>query len=903
MRKVLSHHNKTSIIPPALFSIDEFVHFMCDQQGTGKQLETIDAVAILYDIHRSSPNPIGKTHFMTPDSFFPIGLKIFRDIEELYIENIPINLVKMIHTYSEETIPHQTVSRLQSLSYFYETFYATILDMGLSTRSLRYRIASEALSTESLASFSSVVFAGFFALTKSEQALFKKLLLMDQTTFIFQDGRGIRARLKQTGISIEHFESNGYREPEIHLYRSSDTHGQTFALSRLFKQKTNAGCSFDEKTAVVLPASESLFPLLRQGIPVLAGASYNVSLGYPLFRTPVFSFLNNLMELIMSMEGDLVYLPDYLRFILHPYTKNIYFNGDAENTRIMFHCIEEELSENRTRTFLTLDEIENNDALLNRILDMFPDDGTTITHHTIKHHLQTIHNKTIGTFLTFENVGDFALKCMNILKYIYTSSTARLHPLFFPFSESFVRALDTLSVSMLKDVVFADRSSYFLFFRKYIATFHLPFEGTPVSGLQILGFLETRNLTFDTVFLLDVNEETLPDTQKEDSLLPYRARVSLGLPTYLDRDELAAYYFDTLTRGAKEVHLFYCENETRERSRFIEKLLWEKQKKSGTLHVKQTPNLIQYAINLENTQPRDIPKSARMVKFLQDFVFSATALDTYLTCPIQFFYAYVLKIRRKESLSGEVEKADIGRFVHQVLADYFSKKTGHTLQQNDIDIHTLEQKINRLFEVTYGKNIMGSAYLLRRQIQRHLKKLFTTYYLPLIRRESVVITNSEYRIRSKFGSFRIKGVIDSIERRNKRIFIVDYKTGANPHMLRINFDKLNHIKRETWHESIGSIQLPFYLMLYSEKTGIPMQEMSGIYLLLGKTILDEQIELHLFQSPEEATAYSDILRAVVYSLLTEITDPTVPFTFTANPKQYCPACDYHYLCGTQWYVK
>ena len=604
----------------------------------------------------------------------------------------------------------------------------------------------------------------------------------------------------------------------------------------------------------------------------------------------------------MSMDSDLVYLPDYLRFILHPYTKNIYFNGDAENTRIMFHCIEEELSKSRTKTFLTLDEIENNPSVLDRIAEMFPEDRTALSQHAIKHHLQTIHNKTIRTFFSFENLGDFAHKCIDILKYIYTSSTARLHPLFFPFSESFVQALDTLSVSMLRGAVFADHSSYFLFFRKYISTFHLPFEGTPVSGLQILGFLETRNLTFDTVFLLDVNEETLPDTKKEDSLLPFRTRVFLGLPTYLDRDKLAAYHFDTLTRGAKEVHLLYCENETRERSRFIEKILWEKQKKAGTLNIKQNPNLIQYAINLENTQPRDIQKSERMVKFLQDFVFSATALDTYLTCPIQFFYEYVLKIRRKESLSGDVEKADIGRFVHQVLADYFSEKTGRPLKRKDFDIRTLEQKINGLFEIHYGKNITGRTYLLRRQIQRQLKKLLFTYYLPLIRRESVVIKHSEYRIRSNFGSFHVKGTLDSIEIRNKRVFIIDYKTGANPNTLRIDFDNLNLTRRETWHESIGSIQLPFYLMIYSKKKGIPIGELNGIYLLLGKTILNEHIELHLFHSPEEATTFSDTIRTVIYSLLDEITDPSVPFTPTANPKQYCPRCDYQYICGTQWHA-
>ncbi len=71
------------------------------------------------------------------------------------------------------------------------------------------------------------------------------------------------------------------------------------------------------------------------------------------------------------------------------------------------------------------------------------------------------------------------------------------------------------------------------------------------EGLQVLGVLETRTLSFDRVFILDVNEEILPDTRKEDSLLPFQVRKGLGLPTYLDRDQLAAYHFETLWRGGQ----------------------------------------------------------------------------------------------------------------------------------------------------------------------------------------------------------------------------------------------------------------------------------------------------------------------------------------------------------------
>src|SRR5208283_4333305 len=396
-------------------------------------------------------------------------------------------------------------------------------------------------------------------------------------------------------------------------YSSPDTHGQVLALGKILATNLAAGNRPDENTVIVLPSSETLFPLLRQGLSAIPEDDYNVSLGYPLHRTPVFGFLNNLMELVNSMDGDRIYIPDYLKFVLHPYTKNIYYRGKSETTRVMFHTIEEELIEHKAKTFTTIEEIEKSE-----------------TEEHLKAHLKAIHNNTIEKFLSFKNIRDFAGKCIEVLLFIFNNSTARLHPLFYPFSESFITSLDVLLRSMMKDVAFSERSSYFIFFKKYMMTGHTPFSGTPVKGLQVLGSLETRNLKFDTVFVLDANEDILPDTRKEETLLPFKAREVLGLPTYMDRDKLAAYYFDTLLKGARRVHLFFIENDKTERSRFVEKLLWDRQKRDGTTDVRSYVIPVQYQVKLINSAPGPIGKTDAMAAFLKDFNYNATALNRYL---------------------------------------------------------------------------------------------------------------------------------------------------------------------------------------------------------------------------------------------------------------------------------
>jgi len=296
LRKALAKEMKGSFVPPVIFSIDEFVDHLYEKNSAGRKLEGIDAVSLLYDIHRKALNPLGGGSFMTPDSFFPIGLKIYRDIEELFIEAIDYHLVKAIEPYAEEAIPEQTLKRLQSLSFFYEGFYKTVRERGFSTRSLRYRTAAETFDGSGIAGFQRVIFAGFFALTRHEKTLFKKLFSMENTHFIFQAGRGMKEKLAELGVSPAAGECE-HPGPEVHFYGSPDSHGQVYALRTMLEREEEEGRLELDNTAIVLPSSETLFPLLRQGISMLAEDTYNISLGYALQRTPVFAFLNYLARL------------------------------------------------------------------------------------------------------------------------------------------------------------------------------------------------------------------------------------------------------------------------------------------------------------------------------------------------------------------------------------------------------------------------------------------------------------------------------------------------------------------------------------------------------------------------------------------------------------------------------
>ncbi|RMG73138.1 MAG: PD-(D/E)XK nuclease family protein [Nitrospirae bacterium] len=147
------------------------------------------------------------------------------------------------------------------------------------------------------------------------------------------------------------------------------------------------------------------------------------------------------------------------------------------------------------------------------------------------------------------------------------------------------------------------------------------------------------------------------------------------------------------------------------------------------------------------------------------------------------------------------------------------------------------------------------------------------------------------------GEFNIKGRIDRVEQRDEQLYIIDYKTTYTRTHLKIDLERLNPDERSSWSESVRSIQIPLYVILYT-RVHSPQHPPRGLYLLLGRAGIDrDSIEFEpLVFTPETLNA----VEGFVLRVLKEINSPEVPFLPPQDMKRSCPRCNYQEVCGTKW---
>ncbi|OGL45157.1 MAG: hypothetical protein A2W05_03180 [Candidatus Schekmanbacteria bacterium RBG_16_38_10] len=899
LRKYISEKLKLPFESPLIFSIDEYIDFAYQSlKLPDRKINDIDGISLLFKLNQQD-KLIGKEG-LTLDEFLPWGLKIFSDFEEMYIEKIKPEQIKGIEIIAEEKIPPNIKENLTKLSVLYTSFYEYLFSHNLSTRAIRYRKVAEDVRKIDITHFKRVLIIGFFALTKSETILFKELKNYDKVNFIFQKGNNIERIISALEIEAEEKESPPQR-PTIEFHKAMDIHGEIFALNHVLRQKKN----FDSKDLIVLPLSNTLFPLLQQTLGF--AKDYNISLGYPLFRTQVYGVMEKLSRLLTTKEGDNYFLPDYLSFVLHPYVKNIRLDSASYLSRIIFHTIEEK-AKSLLKTFILLEEIEENSNIINECLKKITGLNDNITESEIKGHLKNIHQVMIRPFEKLKDIGDFCDKLLKFFSFISMNSSANLHAYTAPFIEIILKVLYELRTSELKNERFKEVDSYFHLLRNYIRQIHYPFTGTPVKGLQVLGFLETRNLKFERVYFLDVNEGIIPATRKEDTILPYIVRKTLELPTHEEREKISSYYFETLIDGAKEAHIFYVESADKEKSRFVERLIWRLQKEKMTLDFPKIDET-SFKVNFAQTNPSEIKKSDRLIKYIQDkLVFSPTALDTYLHCPLEFYYKEILKLEEKEDISDDIDRRNIGKIVHTVLQKYFNQKIGEKLIIKEKDYQNIEGIVEEEF---YSHSDRGPIYLIKLQVKKRMRDVLEYHQKHC--KETMILKcedrkPTEVEVNMSGGKkVRLKGKIDRVEQRGEETFIVDYKTGRQAYMP--DYEKFISSSRQEWHKTLKSVQLPFYLLLYLQKNiGIPIEKINSSLLLLGgknieeKQLFDEKIKKKQKELPQKKEILAGYQKAI-FTLIEEILNPDVSFTAASEAEKKCPLCIFRVICGRQWLVK
>jgi hypothetical protein len=902
LRAAMAEKNGAAFEPPRVFSMDSFASWLLGELGLAlPQAAPLDAAALLYkEFGKEAGELAGAKGRPELDEFLPWAGELLAAFEELKINLVDPRAAKSVDEVLAAAGGFK--ARFSKFSSVYAAFYSLLAGEGRSTRASGYAelAANSVRAAAALAKKEKVVFAGLFALTAAEKALLRELAALPNVTFLLDPGPGLSEQFSFLG-GLPAAADGEKTAARLHFHKSADNHGQVFQLNGVF-----SGEAAGRDEVIVLPDPKNLFPVVNWTLP-LAGP-HNISMGYPLTATPVYSLFEGLFALVERESGGGWPVDAYVGLLMHPYLKNLSFRGaglpagSAELSRVLAHSLEEALSSGLGKT-VALEAVERGEYKVHRLgLGEFCARRAAavadVTPAQALAHFKALHDAAIRPFTAPENVADFAGKLLALVSRVSEDSTAANHPYYGLFIYSLIEALHALKASALGPMKFRERGGYFRLLRSYLATAATRLPGTPLEGLQVLGFLETRGLAFRKVYFLDANEGVIPGGSKEDTLLPFELRAALGLSTHKTREAIYKYHFHSLLARAEEAHLFYLDTADQEPSRYVRRLMWDAQAAAGKFGVKEEE--ARFALSFTHGGPGPVKKSPALLEHLSAHVnISASNLDAYLNCGLQFYYGAALGLEEKAGLSSDFDARDTGILIHKVLEDFFRPWKGKVFRPSAGDAAALDALLEKNFTAAYPGREDGFSYILKSRVRERLRAVLA-WHAGSSAGAEILELEKRFERPYKVGRYavRLVGKADRIDRCGGKLRIIDYKSGSSAGLPAA--DLAAFADRAAWPDTLGSVQLPFYLMLYGmENPDLKPGEADAWLWTLG-AMKGEIAQGLLARLPAgEVKAYDAACREAVETLIAEIFDPELPFEPAADPAR-CGWCPFRQLCGRQW---
>ncbi len=842
------------------FSLSDFVNFVVlnFSENPPKFLGNIERILFilkLLDEIEYKNKSIEEIFKGNPDKKIPWGIRLLSLLGDMEMQ-LDEKDVKDIEYL--DSVPEEAKKLLENLKEIYGKFRKKIVSENVTFGGDTYKRCINLIDGEFKRKYdgATFLFCGFSYLTKRERELIERIRNNFNTSIYFQ-----------TDLKKRHGEFNPYeiyekwldgtfwkKKPheiisddeittEIFFYESFNTHSEIMQFSEVFedviKNVDRNELKNPQKLGIILPEYTTLFPLYMS---ILEDVPKNITLGLKFSLTPFGKFLNSLLSCVLDykVKGKL-------------------------NSKFLIELLNSEIS--LRLNFLKPDEIEKTiNYIYQNNLNFIPFENLDfLKDDEIEEILRKVFKFLIEPFLEVKSFMDFGKALEKTLERIEADGD------FYRFLKNYLMGEIVLKLKGM-DERFLDLNLDIEFFyhllRGIMENLSIPFEGNPLKGIQIMGVLEARGLSFENLMVLDVNEGILPYSEKVDPLFPEDLKMEYGLSTFKDREKLIRYNFFRMVDSSKKVHLFYqrgeSANEKKLRSRFIEELILEEELKGKREKLKRAKVILNPEIR-ENGIERDEKIDLKIDGVLKENRISPTLLNLYLNCPYSFYLKYVLKVGEEIKITETFRADKIGTLVHYVLEKEFGKKKGEELKVyllNKIKenvIREIENFINygKFSEIETGdeikeiekyfKNLSHLKKLMFLEvINKRMTRLFS-YFMRELKKLSVKVLEVEKKIELDFGDYKFYGKLDRIDevKRDGEHFyrIIDYKTGSK--IKKVSFKKvkgfldnlenyaLDEKSLKALSDSIGSIQLPLYIFLYSKGEKIDVNSIRSVYYVPG----------------------------------------------------------------------
>lgn len=371
--------------------------------------------------------------------------------------------------------------------------------------------------------------------------------------------------------------------------------------------------------------------------------------------------------------------------------------------------------------------------------------------------------------------------------------------------------------------------------------------------ITVMGVLESRGIEYDGVIIVDFNEGVVPKKSDKDMFLNTTIRGFAKLPTLRDRENLQKHYYQMLINNAKEVAISYVKNSDTSASRFLKQLHIQEKKlydEHQYARILFTPN------SMEKT-----PNQQIVVEYsFLDKKLSNSKLKTYLTCKRKFYYSYILGLKEHTIPKDIPQEYEVGDLVHKALQSLYSKK------QSYYDAKELQRDLENELD-----KLSSKSEFIRYQIAMQ-KKILEPFYEEEVKRfqEGYEVFATEKYIELEYDGLILYGVIDRIDIKENKLYVLDYKTGS-----------YTLYNKNNVHEA-SDFQLEFYILLASSLSKVGD---AAFYDLKECKVVSE-----LFVEEKMA-----LLQSHIKDLLMVKSIEAVKCEDTKN----CVYCPYKIMCGRE----
>ncbi|MBF0511935.1 MAG: PD-(D/E)XK nuclease family protein [Candidatus Omnitrophica bacterium] len=746
----------------------------------------------------------------------------------------------------------------------------------LCPRGFQYRQAALKVGGCDFKAFDEILFCNFFYLHRTENIVLKNIYERCQAVLFMQgDKRRWPALLRIANTFGQPVTEGPEVKPtnfNLKIYEAFDGHAQAGMVSSILD-----GISDYESTVIVVPDGDFLAVLLTAVGHKFE--SFNISMGYPLKRSALYSLLTHILSLQLKRKGGLYYTKDYLKLLQHPLIKGLDLKTVPGLVRVWTAKVEEVLkgevlTELSGRIFLDPQDIFKDEKLTNLVVQTMQAMGQTVRFEEIERTAGLIHKIFLHDFEDMKTASRLADALEGFISFMQEQKTMEQYP----FNAQIALRLQEVSEE-LKACAFAyeifEPVDLFKVLEERLSSEMVAFRGSPLRGLQILGLFETRSLNFKNVIIVDVNEGFLPGLNIYEPLIPREVMIKLNLDRLELEEEIQRYWFMRLISAAQNVHLLYQQNNDRTRSRFLEELIWEKEERQGNIGV---VDITRAGFEVSVEKPlRVIPKTPEMIRFLKGFRFSASSINTYLQNPYAFYCRYVLGLQLTEDLLEDPESKHIGVFVHALLQETFGVFIGKKPVLDEGFRKYFFKIYESRFAQSFGLAGRRDTFLMETVIRARLEHFFDKeakrcerdvgQILYIERRFEETLHLAGQQVSISYRMDRVDEMLDG------SILLLDYKTGGHEGLSR-TIDSLNPSKfsREYIRDHVKSFQMPLYVNYLSQQ--FPGRSVNGALYHL------RTINIERFMKEGKAQDIHEILGVYWNALefiMAEIYNPEIPF--------------------------